>query len=100
MPANLIPDASPAEIHQEIQTFEQHYSSIRRKVGKYVLIQGSIVVDYFDTYKEAIDAGYEMFGLQNFFVRQVRENESPINVMRCGVKKMTGPLKLVRSKKQ
>jgi hypothetical protein len=97
MATTLVPDVekSPVEIRDEIQTFAQNYPTIRRKgLGKFVLIQASTVVDYFKSYTEAMRAGYEMFGSGNFFVRQIKEKEAPVNVMRCGVKRVTGPLKL------
>ena len=85
MSKTTLPELRPSELKEEVATFGAHIKQIRRNVGKFVLIQGKSVVDYFDTYTQAIEAGYEMFGLKNFFVRQVNAKESAINVMRCSI---------------
>ena len=43
--------------------------------GRFVLIKGDRVVDFFDTEEEAEHAGYRQFLLSAFLVHQVREYE-------------------------
>jgi len=43
--------------------------------GKYVLIHGEDVVDFFSSYDDAIKAGYDKFGLAPFLVKQVQALE-------------------------
>jgi hypothetical protein len=50
--------------------------------GKYVLIVGEEVVDYFSTYEDAIKAGYQKVGLKPFLVKQVQTVEPIQHVTR------------------
>jgi hypothetical protein len=43
--------------------------------GRFVLIKGDSVVDFFDTEEEAKLAGYQRFLMSAFLVQQVREYE-------------------------
>src|ERR1039457_3486559 len=91
------PETAPKELQQEVQTLQNHYSEIVKNVGKFVLIQGEQVVDYFASYAAAVNEGFKQFGLQNFLVRPVRQQEVPIRAMRWGIRKVRGPLRLKRS---
>jgi hypothetical protein len=63
--------AEPLAVEQE--TYEQHLAAWRQdKVGKFVLIKGNEVVGFFDTLAEAFDEGARRFGLDDFFVDQIR----------------------------
>ena len=92
------PKSPPKEIEREVETLERDYDEIMKHVGEYVLIQGASVVGYFPTYGEAATEGYERFSLDNFLVRPVRLNETPVRAMRCGVVKSDGKLRLTRAK--
>jgi hypothetical protein len=43
--------------------------------GKFVVIHGTTVVDFFSSYEDAIKVGYDKFGLQPFLVKQVNTIE-------------------------
>ena len=43
--------------------------------GKFVLIKGAEVIQFFDSYGDALRSGYEKFGLEPFLVKQVRSFE-------------------------
>ena len=43
--------------------------------GKYVLIHGDSVVDFFSSYDDAIKAGYAQFKLEPFLVKQIQAME-------------------------
>ena len=40
--------------------------------GKYALIQGDSVAGIWDTYEDALKAGYAQFGLKPFLVKQIQ----------------------------
>ena len=92
------PQILPKEIQHEARTLRDNQDEIMKHVGEYVLIQGASVVGYFPTYGEAATEGYERFSLDNFLVRPVRLNETPVRAMRCGVVKSDGKLRLTRAK--
>lgn len=48
------------------------------KVGKYVLIKGDAFYGVFDTQKEAIETGYEAFGIVPLLAKQIVEREEPL----------------------
>ena len=55
----------------ERKTYASHLGQWSEHQGKYVLISGDEVVDFFDTYQDAISQGYKQFGLNTFFVKQI-----------------------------
>jgi hypothetical protein len=88
----------PKDIEMEVTTLQNHYSEIIKKVGKFVLIHGKSIVDYFDSYRAAHNAGYARFGLGDFLVRPVKNPDQPISVMRFGVVRMGHELHISRKK--
>ncbi len=62
-------------LETEKQTYEENLSEWTEHEGKYVLIKDSDVVDFFDTYADAINQGYKKFGLDPFFVKRVQRVE-------------------------
>ena len=94
----MFPKSSPKELEQEIETLQRNYDQIKKNIGKFVLIQGDSVVSYSKSYSEAVAAGYKRFGLENFLVRPVRSQETPVRAMRCGVIKTDGKLRITRPK--
>src|SRR5260370_39819750 len=94
------PRSAPKEIEREIATLERDFDEIIKHAGKYVLIRGDSIVSYSQTYSEAVNKGYKLFGLDNFLVRQVRLVDTPVRAMRCGAVKHDGKLRLTRAKRR
>ncbi len=63
-------------LEQEQKTYEQNVESLKGQEGKFVLIHGDQIVGVFDTYADALKAGYEQFKLLPFFVKQIRTVEN------------------------
>lgn len=61
-------------LEKEIETYRAKLPELLAHEGKFVLIQGDVVVDFFASYEDAIKAGYQKFGLQPFLVKQVESN--------------------------
>ena len=60
----------------ELAFFESHRAEfIERGEGKFVLIKGEELVDFFDTPETAYKTGVDRFGLVPFFIRQVLREE-------------------------
>lgn len=56
----------------ELETYEREKSRlVTESEGKYVLIHGSQVAGIWDTYQDALAAGYSTFGLEPFLVKQI-----------------------------
>ena len=60
----------------EKQVFETKLPEWDEYAGKFVLIKDTDIVDFFDTYTDAIAQGYRQFGLDPFFVARVDRFES------------------------
>src|SRR5437660_11909922 len=62
-------------LEKELQTYNAKLAELREHEGKFVLIHGSDIVDYFSTYDDAIKEGYQKFGLEPFLVKQIQSLE-------------------------
>jgi hypothetical protein len=58
-------------LENELKTYDANVSKWTDQAGKYVLIHGEEVVDFFAAYEDAIKAGYQKFGLDQFLVKQI-----------------------------
>jgi len=57
----------------ELATYERHKEElVGVNEGKFVLIQGEAIAGVWDTYTDALEAGYKQFGLTPFLVKQIR----------------------------
>ena len=59
-------------LEQEQQTYERELPKLLSAEGKYALIKGDAVAGTFDTYPDALKAGYDRFGLDPFLVKPIR----------------------------
>jgi len=50
-----------AFLEREIETYQDHFDEIRCHDGQFVLIKGTDIVDYFDSYRDALKEGYGKF---------------------------------------
>jgi hypothetical protein len=58
-------------LEKELATYKARLGELKEHQGKYVLIHGDEVVDFYVAYEDAIKAGYEKFKLEPFLVKQV-----------------------------
>jgi hypothetical protein len=71
---NYAMSANPLE--RELATYEQHKAELLAQEGRFVLIQAENIVGTYDTYNDALEAGYHTFGLDSLFlIKQVRDIE-------------------------
>lgn len=59
-------------LEKEMDTYTKKLGELTSHEGKFVLIKGDEIVDYFASYEDAIKAGYQKFSLEPFLVKQVR----------------------------
>jgi hypothetical protein len=63
-------------LEKELEVYRSKLPELKAEYeGKFVLIHGDQVVDFFSTYEDAIKAGYSKFGLEPFLVKQVHAVE-------------------------
>jgi hypothetical protein len=62
-------------LEKELKTYQSKLAVLKEHEGKFVLIHGDQIVDFFSTYEDAIKAGYQNFKLEPFLVKQVLTTE-------------------------
>lgn len=63
-------------LEKELETYRKKLPELKEQEGKFVLIQGETVVDFFAAYEDALKAGYQHFKLEPFLVKQVSSTEA------------------------
>jgi hypothetical protein len=62
-------------LDREIQTYKNKLPELTASEGKFVLICGDGVMGVFDSYQDALTAGYERCGIKPFLVKQISSVE-------------------------
>lgn len=55
----------------ELKTYRKHRQELLDSRGEFVLIRGEDVAGAFDTYEDALEAGYAKYGLEPFLVKKI-----------------------------
>jgi len=69
-------------LEKELETYKNKLPELKEHEGKFVLIHGDTVVDYFAAYEDALKAGYQQFKLEPFLVKQISAVETVQHVTR------------------
>lgn len=65
-----------ADLGLEQRTYEDQLDTmLREHEGQYVVIKGSDLKHFSTTYEDALDWGYDEFGLESFFVKRVSQDQ-------------------------
>lgn len=64
-------------LERELETWRRKFPELLQHEGKFALVHGDEIADVFAAYEDAIQAGYQRFGLQPFLVKQVQSDEQP-----------------------
>lgn len=59
------------KLDKEVETYKRLLPTLLDRTGKYALIKGDELAGVWDTYADAIQAGYDRFGLTGFMVKQI-----------------------------
>ncbi|MCX7002424.1 MAG: hypothetical protein NTV22_04025 [bacterium] len=59
-----------------MEAYQRHLPELLANQGKFVLIFGDAVIGVYDTYLDALAAGYEKYGMEPFFVKQIQAIEN------------------------
>lgn len=62
-------------LSKEIETYNRVLPDLLAQQGKFVLIKGEDVAGTFDSYQDALTAGYQRFKLDPFLVKQITPAE-------------------------
>ena len=61
-------------LEKELDTYKRELPNLLDKVGKYILIHDD-QLSVWETYKDALQEGYRVFGLKPFLVKQIQVTE-------------------------
>ena len=62
-------------LEKELETYRTKLPEWKDREGKFVLIRGEEVIDFFSTYEDAIKSGYQQFKLEPFLVKRIHATE-------------------------
>ena len=62
-------------LETELATYKARLHEWKEHEGKFVLIHGTDVVEFYSTYEDAITVGYDKFKLEPFLVKQIQTIE-------------------------
>jgi hypothetical protein len=74
-PGVILGKEASVALEKERATYSSRLTELAQHEGKFVLIHGEDVVDFFNTYEDAIKSGYQKFKLEPFLVKQVHASE-------------------------
>ena len=63
-------------LEKEVATYEKKLEELSPHEGKFVLIHGNDVAGIWDTYVDALRAGYQQFGLDECLVKKIQWTET------------------------
>ncbi len=69
-------------LEKELATYRAKLEELLSDEGKFVLIHGDVVAGVWDTYEDALQTGYQKFGLTPFFVKRIQWAETVQNFTR------------------
>lgn len=69
-------------LETELATYQAHLPELLANTGRFVLIHGNEIEDFFSSYDDALKAGYQRFQLQPFLVKQVAAVEKVLCITR------------------
>ncbi len=70
-------------LEKELETYTKKLPELRQYEGKFVLIHGEDVIDTFDSYEDALKAGFQKFNLEEpFLVKQIHRLEQVLFISR------------------
>ena len=69
-------------LEKELATYERKLPELLAHEGKFVLVHGDEVHGLWDTYENALQAGYQQFGLTSFLVKRIQGVEQVLNFTR------------------
>ncbi len=78
-------------LEREIQTYRRKLPELLDHRGKYVLIHHGEVIGIFDSFPDALRAGYERFIDEAFLVRRIRDAEQVLVTSRIIYPRRTPP---------
>lgn len=62
-------------LHQELEAYKKALPTLVSEEGKFALVIGDSLVGVYESYADALSAGYDRAGLTPFLVKRIAANE-------------------------
>lgn len=62
-------------LEREMATYQANLMDILSSEGRFVVIKGDEILGMWDFYEEALEAGYDEYGLEPFLVKKIQQSE-------------------------
>ncbi len=62
-------------LEKELETYSREFPNLIAKEGKFVVISDDKIAGFWETYEDALQAGYEKFELKPFLVKRIQAAE-------------------------
>jgi len=69
-------------LQKELQVFAQNLATLLQNEGRYVVISGDTILGTYESFEEAVKAGYGNFALTPFLVKQILPVEEVVFISR------------------
>ena len=69
-------------LEKELATYKRELPNLLVRAGQFVLIHGEEVSGVWETYQDALQEGYRLFGLEPFLVKPIQAVEFVHHMMR------------------
>jgi hypothetical protein len=66
-----------ATLEQELATYQKKLPELRKDGGKFVVVKQDGIEGIYETYADALNAGYERFKLDPFLVKHIPPTKKP-----------------------
>jgi len=70
-------------LERELETYKRELPNLLDRVGKFALVRGDELVSVWETYDDALQEGYRLFGLEPFLVKQIQLAEFVHHITRA-----------------
>jgi hypothetical protein len=74
-PTTTLRDGGTMALEHEMATYQANLLELLANEGKFVVILGEEIAGAYDTYEEALEAGYGRYGLVPFLVKKISRVE-------------------------
>src|SRR5437899_2303181 len=74
-PTTTLRDSRKMALEHEMATYQGKLRELLANEGKFVVIRGEEIADAYETYEEALEAGYNRYGLVPFLVKKISRVE-------------------------
>lgn len=59
-------------LERELETYNRELPNLAKAIGKFALVKGDKIIGTYSSYEDALQEGYQEFGLESFLVKEIQ----------------------------